>query len=71
MSRRPIRVTLNGFGRIGRSILRILLRESSESELVLINDIEPLATCADLFEYDSIYGRWPGKVATECWIRRA
>jgi len=64
MTDRPIRVTLNGFGRIGRTILRILLREAPDIELVLINDIEPLATCAYLFEYDSVFGPWRGEVAT-------
>jgi glyceraldehyde 3-phosphate dehydrogenase len=59
---RPIRVALNGFGRIGRTILRILLREKSDIELVLINEIEPLSTCAYLFEFDSVFGPWPGDV---------
>ena len=59
---RPIRVALNGFGRIGRTILRILLRDVSDIELVLINEIEPLATCAYLFEFDSVFGPWPGDV---------
>ena len=59
---RPIRVALNGFGRIGRTILRILLREKSDLELVLINEIEPLSTCAYLFEFDSVFGPWPGDV---------
>ena len=59
---RPIRVALNGFGRIGRTILRILLRDASDIELVLINEIEPLSTCAYLFEFDSVFGPWPGDV---------
>ena len=65
MTETPIRIALNGFGRIGRTLLRILLREAPNVELVLINDIEPLETCAYLFEYDSVYGPWPGEVATE------
>ena len=70
MSDRPIRIALNGFGRIGRAILRILLREGADFELVLINEIEPLATCAYLFEYDSVFGPWPGRVETgeDCLI---
>ncbi len=60
----PIKIAINGFGRIGRAVLRILLQGGNEFELVLINEIEPLATCAYLFEYDSIYGPWPGTVAT-------
>jgi len=64
MSRRPIRIAINGFGRIGRTLLRILLRDAADIELVLINEIEPLATCAYLFQYDSVFGPWPGQVGT-------
>ena len=64
MAQPPIRIALNGFGRIGRAILRILLREGTDFELVLINEIEPLETCAYLFEYDSVFGPWSGKVET-------
>ena len=60
----PIRIAINGFGRIGRTLLRRLMQGWPGIELVLINDIEPLDTCAYLFEFDSIYGPWPGKVAT-------
>lgn len=60
----PIRVVINGFGRIGRTLLRILLRAAPDIELVLINDIEPLETCAYLFAYDSVFGPWPGEVDT-------
>lgn len=62
--RPPIKIAINGFGRIGRALLRILMRQGDDFELVLINEIEPLLTCAYLFEYDSIYGPWPGTVAT-------
>jgi len=65
MSHPPVRIAINGFGRIGRAILRILLEGREGVELVLINDIEPLETCAYLFEYDSIYGPWRGTVETE------
>lgn len=58
-----IRIAINGFGRIGRSILRILARDPRGFELVMLNDIEPLETCAYLFEYDSVFGTWPGSVA--------
>lgn len=57
-----IRIGLNGFGRIGRSILRILMAEPSEFEVAFINDIEPLDTCAYLFKYDSVFGPWAGEV---------
>ena len=58
----PIRVAINGFGRIGRTLLRILLRDAPDIELVCINEIEPLSTCAYLFQYDSVFGPWPGEV---------
>ena len=65
MTDRPVRLAINGFGRIGRTLLRILMQNSNEFELVLINDIEPLETCAYLFQYDSVFGPWPGDVHTE------
>ncbi len=64
MTHPPIRIAINGFGRIGRTVLRILMRERPEFDLVCINEIEPLDTCAYLFQYDSVYGPWPGTVAT-------
>ncbi len=64
MSQPPVRIAINGFGRIGRAILRIVLAGRADVELALINEIEPLETCAYLFEYDSVYGTWPGEVAT-------
>jgi glyceraldehyde 3-phosphate dehydrogenase len=65
MTDAPIRIAINGFGRIGRTLLRILLREAPDFELVLINEIEPLDTCAYLFEYDSVFGPWQGEVSAE------
>jgi len=62
---RPVTtVALNGFGRIGRSILRILRSSDLPIELVLINDIEPLENCAYLFEFDSVFGPYAGSVET-------
>jgi len=58
-----IRIAINGFGRIGRSVLRILARDMAGFEIVMVNDIEPLETCAYLFQYDSVFGPWPGTVA--------
>ncbi len=64
MSDRTIRVFINGFGRIGRTLLRILARGQHPGiEIVGINDIEPLETCAYLFEYDSVFGAYSGQVA--------
>lgn len=59
-----IRIGLNGFGRIGRSILRILAQDPGPFEVAFINDIESLDTCAYLFKYDSVFGPFPGEVST-------
>lgn len=60
----PLRIAINGFGRIGRSVLRLLMTARAEDrfELVAINDIAPLESCAYLFQYDSIFGPYPGTV---------
>ncbi|MEO0567316.1 MAG: glyceraldehyde 3-phosphate dehydrogenase NAD-binding domain-containing protein [Pseudomonadota bacterium] len=65
MEQRKTRIAINGFGRIGRTLLRILLRQGEGFELVLINDIEPLETCAYLFQFDSVFGPWPEQVCTD------
>lgn len=56
-----LRIAINGFGRIGRTILRQLLTTHADVpiDVVLINDIAPLETCAYLFEYDSLFGVFP------------
>ncbi len=53
-------IAINGFGRIGRSLLRIAFERNIK--IVAINDIHNIETLAYLFKYDSIYGRFPGKV---------
>jgi len=62
-----VRVVINGFGRIGRSVLRAWLLSDAWPgiEIVGVNDIAPLETCAYLFEYDSVFGPFPGGVTTE------
>lgn len=62
MTQTKTRIALNGFGRIGRSILRILRAQDLPFELVLVNDIQSLDVCAYLFEYDSVFGRYNGVV---------
>ncbi|RFP87039.1 aldehyde dehydrogenase [Rhodobacteraceae bacterium 63075] len=64
---RPVRIAINGFGRIGRSILRMLQGERGGEgfEVVLINDIAPLESCAYLFAYDSVFGPFDGAVRHE------
>ena len=59
-----IKVGINGFGRIGRHVLRIGL-ERGDLEFVGINDITDRETLAHLFKYDSVFGRYPGEVACD------
>lgn len=59
-----MRVFINGFGRIGRSVLRAWARGAGSGlEIVGVNDIATAEMCAYLFEYDSVFGPWPGTVA--------
>ena len=63
-----MRVFINGFGRIGRSVLRAWMQAPSRwpgLEIVGINDIAAPEMCAYLFEYDSVFGPWRGTVALE------
>jgi len=59
-----MRIVINGFGRIGRTVLRqiLALPEKEDIAIVRINDIAPLETCTYLFKYDSVYGPYPGLV---------
>ena len=60
-----IRVAINGFGRIGRNVLRAALghyQYQKKFEIVAINDLGNTDTLAHLFKYDSIYGKYPGSV---------
>jgi glyceraldehyde 3-phosphate dehydrogenase len=60
-----IRLAINGFGRIGRLVFRsILERQSSDFDIVAVNDLTDAATLAHLFKYDSVHGRFPGTVKT-------
>jgi glyceraldehyde 3-phosphate dehydrogenase len=63
-----MRVFINGFGRIGRSVLRAYLQTPDRwpgLEIAGINDIAAPEMCAYLFEYDSVFGPWHGTVALE------
>jgi len=51
------RIAINGFGRIGRTLLRILL-EKKDSQVVAINELADVNTRAYLFKYDSVHGKW-------------
>jgi glyceraldehyde 3-phosphate dehydrogenase len=60
------RVGINGFGRIGRQVLKAIKERASDSlEVVAINDLYDAATNAHLFKYDSTYGRYPGSVEVD------
>ena len=61
-----MKIGINGFGRIGRNVLRAIV-ESGRSDLkvVALNDLAPPKTNAHLFRYDSVHGRFPGKVQLE------
>lgn len=62
----PVRVGINGFGRIGRLTLRtILQRHADDIEVVAVNDLTDVKTNAHLFKWDSTYGPFAGDVATE------
>ena len=57
-----IRVGINGFGRIGRGVVRALATQPEAFDLVLINDLTDANTLAHLLRYDSVHGRFPGTV---------
>ena len=61
-----MRVFINGFGRIGRSVLRAWAKGAAPGlEITGINDIAAAEMCAYLFQYDSVFGPWPGSVELE------
>lgn len=59
-----IKVAINGFGRIGKTLCKILI-EQDDIQVVAVNDPADLATQAHLFKYDSIHGKFKGEVKTE------
>ena len=65
-----VRVAINGFGRIGRLVLRSIVEHArTDIEVVAINDLGPVETNAHLLRYDSVHGRFPGTVTSgEDWI---
>jgi glyceraldehyde 3-phosphate dehydrogenase len=61
-----VRVAINGFGRIGRNILRAIAEaDRDDIEVIVINDLAPVETNAHLLRYDSIHGRFPGEVTVK------
>ena len=60
-----VKVAINGFGRIGRNILRAIVESGrTDIEVVAINDLGPVETNAHLLRYDSVHGRFPAVVTT-------
>ncbi len=60
-----VKVAINGFGRIGRNVLRALVENGrTDIEVVAINDLGPVETNAHLLRFDSVHGRFPGTVTT-------
>ncbi len=61
-----VKVGINGFGRIGRNVLRAIIESGrNDIQVVAINDLGPVETNAHLMRYDSVHGRFPGTVTVE------
>lgn len=61
-----VRVAINGFGRIGRNVLRAIIESGrTDIEVVAINDLGPVETNAHLIRYDSVHGKFPGTVTVD------
>ena len=60
------RVAINGFGRIGRLVLRAIVESGRRDiEVVAVNDLGPVETNAHLLRYDSVHGRFPAQVSVD------
>jgi glyceraldehyde 3-phosphate dehydrogenase len=60
-----VKVAINGFGRIGRNVLRAIIESGrTDIEVVAINDLGPVETNAHLLRFDSVHGRFPATVTT-------
>jgi len=59
------KVAINGFGRIGRAVTRILLQKKGILDLVAVNDLANAKSLAHLFKYDTVMGKWNGTVKVE------
>ena len=61
-----VKVAINGFGRIGRNVLRAIIESGrTDIEVVAINDLGPVETNAHLMRFDSVHGRFPGTVTVK------
>ncbi|WP_102223731.1 type I glyceraldehyde-3-phosphate dehydrogenase [Acidimangrovimonas sediminis] len=61
-----VKVAINGFGRIGRNVLRAIVESGrTDIEVIAINDLGPVETNAHLIRYDSVHGKFPGTVTVD------
>ncbi|WBU52552.1 type I glyceraldehyde-3-phosphate dehydrogenase [Paracoccus sp. SCSIO 75233] len=61
-----VKVAINGFGRIGRNVLRAIIESGrTDIEVIAINDLGPVETNAHLIRFDSVHGRFPGEVKVD------
>lgn len=61
-----VKVAINGFGRIGRNVLRAIIESGrTDIQVVAINDLGPIETNVHLLKYDSVHGRFPADVTID------
>jgi glyceraldehyde 3-phosphate dehydrogenase len=60
-----VKVGINGFGRIGRLVLRVALKQKANLDFVAVNDLTDPKTLAHLFKYDSVHGKFDGEVTVD------
>nr|WP_306269336.1 type I glyceraldehyde-3-phosphate dehydrogenase [Pararhizobium sp. IMCC3301] len=61
-----VKVAINGFGRIGRNVLRAIIESGrTDIQVIALNDLGPVETNAHLMRYDSVHGRFPGTVTVD------
>src|SRR5205814_7589640 len=66
LSDMTVKVAINGFGRIGRNILRAIVESGRKDiEVALLNDLGPVETNAHLLRYDTVHGRFPHEVKVD------
>ena len=59
-----VKIAINGFGRIGRNVMRAIAKSRRDLEVVAVNDVTDAHTLAHLLKYDTVHGRFPGSVET-------
>lgn len=60
-----VKVGINGFGRIGRQVLRVAIERGNPLDIVAVNDLTDAKTLAHLFKYDSVHGKFKGEVKAQ------